>query len=104
MFDSLYPPEITRFLKHIPSVNGMSPQLTRGAEVIWGYSGNIYRLSVFIQIKYPGVCPDVGTVIINVNRDVTYNFYIFTVTIIFQGIPLAEKKGTAGTFLSSPCP
>src|SRR5215469_13809464 len=85
------PPFVAGGSELFPVVDGISPQLTRGAEIIWGHARHLGRIPSRIQRKKFAICPDIGAVMSNVNRNVADDRHAMSVRVSAQCLPLAEE-------------
>ena len=86
------PPRVVFRLVRCPVVHGVAPQLTGCRIVIGRYACHQLGAAVGLQLEQLGVCPYIGRVGGNVNRDVTDDLNALFVGILAQCRPLLEEN------------
>ena len=86
------PPRVVFRLVRCPVVHGVAPQLTGCRIVIGRYACHQLGTAVRLQLEQLGVCPYIGRVGGNVNRDVTDDLNALFVGILAQCRPLLEEN------------
>ena len=84
MPQALRPPAEIAFLQRIPSVYGVTPQLTGFAEIVGRNTGNHVRPFIFVQFKQFRVHPDIRTVVRQVNRYIADNLNVLLTAVVSQ--------------------
>ena len=114
-FNPFNPPAVSVLRHDIPPVQGMPPALSRFAEIVRRYSGNVSWLTFFIQIEEMRIRPHIGAVVRYKNRKVPDDFDAPFVTVLFKRRPLPEnlklnkllfknKPGIVNPFNAPVCP
>ena len=85
------PPRVVFRLVRCPVVHGVAPQLTGCRIVIGRYACHQLGAAVGLQLEQLGVCPYIGRVGGNVNRDITDDLNALFVGILAQCRPLLEE-------------
>src|SRR5450755_3134975 len=90
---SVDPPRITLLLHRVPAIQRIAPTLSVFAEKIGRHTGNDLGIELGVQAKLIGVGPDIGTVEVYKDRDVTHHANRMLRTIRSKRLPLfVEKK------------
>src|SRR5579859_3225009 len=71
--EPLHPPVIAGGPNRIPVVERIAPTLSSGAEVIRWHAGNDLGLQIFVQAKQIAMRPDVGTLVIHKDGNVSHH-------------------------------
>ena len=75
----------------IPVIERVAPQLSGSAEIIWRHSGYAGRVALRIELEQLLVCPDIGAVECDEDRDITDDLDAFFMSIVAQCDPLLLK-------------
>ena len=90
-FHALIPPAEMIFFHCFPVVKRITPALSVCRKTIWRYSRNIDGFLSLIQFKKIRMCPYIGTVHRNVQRNISDQTNLFLVGILFKSVPLLIK-------------
>jgi len=86
------PPLVPRILKGVPSIDRVSPELSCLAEVIRRNTCNKGGPLFSVQLKEVRMRPYIGTIVIDVDRNITDQLQPFLVAVFFKGEPLFKEK------------
>jgi hypothetical protein len=86
------PPGITAFPERTPVIHGISPELSRPAEVIRRHTGDKGRIALFIEFEQRWVPPHIGAVVVDIAGQISHDRDPEAVTVVLEGPPLAEEK------------
>jgi hypothetical protein len=75
-----------------PVISWVSPKLSFLAEVVRGHTGHHVRGSVFLQLEFRLVAPDVCRIICNIDRNVADDLDPFFVRVSFKLEPLTKEN------------
>jgi hypothetical protein len=86
------PPGITAFLERPPVINGISPELSRPAEIVGRHAGNKGRPALLIQFEKRWIPPHIGAVVMDIAGQISHDGYPEAFAVVLEGPPLAEEK------------
>src|SRR5580698_2839232 len=90
--NAIHPPVEASLLQHIPSIERISPPLSRFAEVVRRHARYSNRRKVFIELKNIAVRPYIRAVVIHKNGDIADKSDISLSTVFAQRRPLFIKS------------
>src|SRR5271154_5511239 len=89
---AVYPPCVSLFFHHVPTVERIAPTLAILAEKIGRHSGDDLGIKFGVQAKQIGMRPDIGAVEIHEDRNVAHDTNRMFRTIGSKRLPLFEEK------------
>src|SRR5215469_3850952 len=90
---ALDPPAIPVGTNRVPVIEGISPALAGGAEVVRRHSGNDFRLQCLLaQPEQMPVRPHIRAIVIHKNRDVANHTNRLLRTVMANGAPLLPEE------------
>src|SRR5262245_16588822 len=90
--DAIDAPAIAGLPQRVPVVDGVAPELTLGAEIIWGHAGHKLWPLVFVQQEQLRVGPNVARVRRNEKGQVTNQAHALSYGVSFKALALAEQQ------------
>ena len=88
---TLHPPAIIVFFKFLPVIQRISPQLTRSGKSIRRTACNGFRVIILIKLQHLRICPRIGTVQCDIDRNISDNTDSLLICICFQFSPLCSE-------------
>src|SRR5581483_3047148 len=88
---ALNPPLVAASTHHVPTIKRITPALPAGAERVGRYSRHDFRIQVLIKAEKVGIGPNVRTIVIYKNSDITGDLDRLAVAIAADRMPLLEK-------------
>src|SRR5688500_11690762 len=89
--ETLNPPPISRWSHLVPTIQWVSPQLSRGTEIVRRNPSDQCWIPGVVKLKHLWVRPDVGAVMGNINGKVSQDTDSALTSVLSQGSPLAEE-------------
>src|ERR1700722_4116081 len=85
------PPFVSVCSEAVPAVDRITPELSRGAEIIWRDARDHGWPAAIIEIKQLRTCPHIGAVVRHIDRNIAHHANSALPRIIFELSPLLEE-------------